>query len=92
MILDKISCISAIEEILNDHTKFDIPSGKEINYAINFEKRITSDLRLLKNEEIIDKATYQSIKPVGSRPVILYGFGKVQKETKKERPHFCSIL
>ena len=35
VILDKISYISAIEEILNDHTKFcrlDIPAGKEINY------------------------------------------------------------
>ena len=35
VIVDKISYISAIEEILNDHTKFcrlDIPAGKEINY------------------------------------------------------------
>ena len=35
VILDKISYISAIEEILNDHTKFchrDIPAGKENNY------------------------------------------------------------
>ena len=35
VILDKISYIRTIEEILNDHTKFpnlDIPAGKEINY------------------------------------------------------------
>ena len=63
VILDKISYISAIEEILNDHTKFsnlDIPADKEINYIANFEERITSDLKLLKDKEIIDKATYKN--------------------------------
>ena len=71
VILDKISYISANEEILNDHTKFsnlDIPASKEINHTTNLEKRITSDLKLLKDKEIIDKATYKNIKPVGSRP------------------------
>ena len=53
VILDKISYISVIEEILNDHIKFsnlDIPAGKEINYITNLEKRITSDLKLLKGK------------------------------------------
>ena len=56
VILDKISYISAIEEILNDHRKFsnlEIPAGKEINYITNHEKKIISDLKLLKDEEII---------------------------------------
>ena len=38
VILDRICYISAIEEILNDHTKFsnlDIPAGKEISYITN---------------------------------------------------------
>ena len=85
VILDKISYISAIEEILNDHTKFsnlDILAGKEINYITNLEKRISSDLKLLKDKEIIDKATYKNIKPVGSRPGVLYGLGKMHKEAK----------
>ena len=94
MVLEKIFYISVIEEILNDHTKFsklDIPAGKEINYIANLEKRITSDLKLLKNAEIIDEATYKNIKPVGSRPCILYGLGKVQKETKNGLPPFRPI-
>ena len=40
MILDTISYINAIEEILFDHTKLsnlDIPAGKEINYIRDFE-------------------------------------------------------
>ena len=54
VILDKISYISAIEEILNDHIKFsnlDIPAGKEINYKTILEKRITSDPKLLKDKK-----------------------------------------
>ena len=95
MKLDTISYISAIEEILNNHTKFsnfDIPAGKEINDITNLEKRITSDVKLLKNEEIIDKATYQNIKPVGSRPGILYGLEKVLKEIKNGLSPFHPIL
>ena len=70
-ILDKCTYISAIEEILNDNSKFsklDIPAGKEINHIVNLEKRITSELKPLKDKEIIGKSTYKSIKPVGPRP------------------------
>ena len=58
----------------------------------NLEKGIISDLKLLKDEEIIDKATYKDIKPVGSRPGVLYGLGKVHKETKNGLPHFRQFL
>ena len=95
MILDKTSYISAIEEILNDHKKLDdldIPVGKEFKYITNLEKRITSDLKLLKNEETIDKATYNNIKPVGSRSDILCSLGKKHKETKNGLLHFRPIL
>ena len=95
VILDKISYISAIEELLNDHTKssnLDICAGKEINYITNLEKRINSDLKLLKDKQIIDKAAYKNIKPVGSGAGVLYGLGKVNKETKNGLPPFCPIL
>ena len=87
--------IVEIEEILNYHTKFsnlEIPAGKEINYITNLEKKITTDLKLLKHEEIIDKATYKNIKPVGPRPGVLYGLGKVHKEISNELPPFRPIL
>ena len=48
--LDKISYISAIEEILNGHTKFsnlDVWADKEINYIANLEKVIISNLKVL---------------------------------------------
>ena len=91
----KCCYISAIEEILNDNSKFskfDINAGKEINHVVTLEKRITSELKLLKYKEIIDKTTQKSIKPVGSRPGISYGLGKIQKETRNGIPPFCPIL
>ena len=60
MILDKCFYISAIEEILQDNSKFsklDILAGEEINHLVNLEKRTTSKLKLLKNKEIIDKSS-----------------------------------
>ena len=95
VILDKISYISATEETLNDQTKFsnlEILAGKEINYITNLETKTTSDLKPLKDEEIYDKATYKNIKPVGSRPGVLYGLGKVHKETNNGLPPFRPIL
>ena len=55
-ILGKCSYISVIEEIFNDNSKFlklEIPSGKEINHIINLEKRITSELKLLKARKLL---------------------------------------
>ena len=93
VILDKCSYISAIEEILNDKSKFSkLDIAKEINHVVNLEKRITSELKLLKDKEIIDKSTYKIIKPVGSRPGILYGLGKINKETRNGIPPFRPIL
>ena len=60
VILDKCSYISAIEEILNDNSKFsklDIPAGKEINHIVNLEKRITSELKLLKEKLLTNLLT-----------------------------------
>ena len=63
-----------------------------MNYIANLENGFTSDLKLIKNEEIIDKATYRSIISIRCRPRILYGLGKVQKETNNEVTPFRTIL
>ena len=84
MILDKCSYISAIEEILNSKSKLSklyILAGEEINHIVSLEKGITSELKLLKDKEIIDKLTYKSIKPAGSGTGILYRLGKIHKKT-----------
>ena len=65
-----------------------IPIGKEINYITKLERRIPSNLKVLKNEETTDKASYKNIEPVGSRPSILYGLGKMHKDTKYKLAQF----
>ena len=95
MILDKICYISAIEEILNNHTKFsnlDMPAGKKVNYTRNLERRITSDLKQLKDEEIIDKNSFNDIKPCRSRSGVAYKLGIVHQATKNGLPPFRPIL
>ena len=62
MLLDKTSYINVIKEILNNRTKVSnlkISTGKKISYITNFDKRKTSDIKLLHNEEMIDKVTYK---------------------------------
>ena len=87
VILDKSSYMSGNNS--SRFSKLDIPAGKKIN---DIEKRITSELKLLKNKEIIDRSTYKSIKPVGSRPGILYRLGKIHKATCNGLPPFCPIV
>ena len=48
-------------------SKLDTHAGNEINHMINLEKRITSELKLLRNKKIIAKSSYKSIKTVGYR-------------------------
>ena len=77
VILDKISYISAI---LNDHTKFsnlDIPSGKKINYITNLEKRISSDLKLLKDKKkIFTRLHIRTLNQLGLGQVFYTGLEK----------------
>ena len=78
------SYISAIQEILNGHAtlyELDIPAGKEVNHIINLGKRITTELKLLKHNEIIDKSTHKNVKPVVSGQSILYELDKIHMET-----------
>ena len=49
------------------------PLVKKFIIQQSLRKKNTSDLKLLKDEEIIDKATYKNIKPVGP--------GKVHKDS-----------
>ena len=72
MILDRISYISAIEEVLNDHIEFsnlDISAGKDINYITNIEKRINSDLKVLKEEKLLIRLLIKTLNQLGLNQV-----------------------
>ena len=53
--------------------RLDIPACKEVNYIINLLKRVSSELKLMKNkiDKLIDKLSYESIKLVRSWPGII---------------------
>ena len=78
--------------ITQEFSNLNIPAGKEISYITNLEKGINSDLKLLKDKEIIEKVTYKNIKPVRSRAGALYGLGKVHKEANNGLPLFRPVL
>ena len=56
----------------------------------NREKKITSELKLLKNNKIIDKFSYKIIKPVGFRQT--YGLDEIHMETHNGLLPFHPIL
>ena len=56
------------------------------------KERSTSELKLLKNKKIIDKLYLQKLNPVGSRPGILYGLGKIPRKTCNGLPSSYPIL
>ena len=82
VILDKDSHLKSVETLLKDSSKFkNIPvaPAKDLNYIINYDKRVTDFLKKLKNKNAISEETYNKVKPVGSKPGAHYGSAKVHK-------------
>ena len=52
--------------------------------TVNFEKRIISELKVLKDKEFINKSTYKSTKPVGVRQAFYTGQVKLIKKLAME--------
>ena len=51
----------------------EIPAGKEINYITNLEKKITSDIKLLKDEEILVRLPIRTLNRMGLDQVFYTG-------------------
>ena len=71
-----------------------IPRDETIDICIDslYIDEENTDLKQLKDEEIIDKTTFKNIKPCRSRSGVAYKLGKVHKETKNGLPPFRPIL
>ena len=95
VILDKDSYLKSVETLLKDSCKFKnipIAPNKDLNHVINSEKRVIDLLKKPKNKNVISEETYNKLRPVGSKPRILYGSVKVHKPLVNGLPPFTPIL
>ena len=84
-----------IENLLNDTRKFEKINLKNdgiLDFAINQEKRVENILKKLVASNSISEETRRSLKPVGTRPGIMYRLCKVHKDIIDNCPPFGPIL
>merc|ERR1711888_564566 len=77
--MDKIIALPQFKKLDNHRKNAKHPVLKE-------EERVVGLLKALQQENKIDEALYQRLKPMGSQPARLYGLAKVHKEDTPMRP------
>ena len=94
VIVDKDIYIKHMELLPSDKAKFEKVNTKKglLNFTVNHEKRINEYLKPLKLSRALSVEQYKKIKAVGSRPDILYGLCKVNKNVVDRCPSFRPIL
>ena len=91
MIVDKADYLDKMENFLNDTRKFEkiiLKNGGILNFAANQEKHVDNTFKNLVASNSISEDTRRSLKPVGTRPGIMYGFRKVTKDIINNCPPF----
>ncbi len=66
-------------DILSDKMKFDVFDNTILKKTLTKETKITNLLKELKQEEMISEQQFDELKPIGSRPGILYRLPKAHK-------------
>ena len=95
MILDKKDYNDRMEQLLSDTTKFkklDISPGKDYNFVINQELRISKTLKEMRNRGAMTDHLYNRLNPTGTQPSVMYGLGKIHKPLIDSIPKFRPIL
>ena len=95
MVVFKADYLDKMENLLNDTRKFENINLKNdgiLNFVINQEKRVDNILKKLVASNSISEKTRRSLKPVGTRPGIMYGLCKVHKDIIDNCPPFRPIL
>ena len=84
-----------MNDILSDQKKFSKVSLKDdtlLHFAINQEKHVDKVLKKLVESKSMTEKTRKSLKPVGTRPGVMYGSCKVHKASVGNCPPFRPIL
>ena len=95
VVIDKADYLDKMDNLLNDTRKFEKINLKNdgiLNFAINQEKRVDNILKKHVAPKSISEETRRSLKPVGTRPCIMYGLCKVRKDIVDNCPPFRPIL
>ena len=95
VVVDKADYLDKMDNLLNDTRKFEKINLKNdgiLNFAINQEKRVENILKKLVASNSISEETRRSLKPVGTRPGIMYGLCKVHKDIIDNCPPFRPIF
>ena len=98
VLLDKNIYVEKINGILNDETKFVKVNfekrNKELDYLLSKQEEITKFLKELRDSKVITDSEFNSLRPSGSQPGVLYGLCKVHKGTDADgkSPPFRPIL
>ena len=95
VIVDKDTYIKRMENLLSDQRKFEKVTLKNdafLNFVVNQEKRIDTIFKNLVDSNSMSKEMRKFVKPVGTRPGIMYGDCKLHKQQVDGCPPFRSIL
>ena len=94
-IVDKAGYLDKMENLLNDTRKFEkinLQNDGILNFAVNQEKSVDNIFKKLVATNNISEETRKSLKPVGTRPGIMYGLCKVHKNIIDNFPPFRPIF
>ena len=83
VIVDKDTYVKRMENLLSDQRKFEKVTSKNyafLNFLVNQEKRIDTIFKNLVDSSSMSKEMCKSVKPVGTRPGIMYGNCKLHKQ------------
>ena len=84
-----------MNDILSDQKKFSKVRLKDdtlLNFAVNQEKHVDKVLKKFVEPKSMTEITRKSLKPVGTRPGVMYGSCKVHKASVGNCPPFRPIL
>ena len=88
VIVNRHDYLNKMKQLISDGTKFNLLSH---NPTKSRENSLISYLRNLKQDCIIDEATFRKILPCGSTAGVLYGLPKVHKTSCPFRPFVSSV-
>ena len=95
VIVQRQDYLEKMNDILSDQKKFSKVSLKDdtlLSFAINQEKHVDKVLKKFAESKSVSEKTRKSLKPVGTRPGIMYGSCKLHKASVGNCPPFRPIL